>query len=842
MISTKFKKTVLGLLVCSLLTFFACDTGGITTTPSKNSNDSNDSSGSTDSGSTGGTTVPATGTSGVIINSGDTVSGGVTSSSEIETRLGKYNISDVVVDLNVPITIPRSKNPHSSGDCTLWATVIRHSNGKKLPTILVATPYRREVMMLLNIAVAGYEYNMIGVDIRGTGSSSDTWTSFDLVEQWDIKYVVDEFIPAQDWSDGSVGMIGASYGGIIQLLTAGLCDKDKNGEPVHLKALFPQVPMSDVYRDIVMHGGNVDLLFIPMWLGIVDAMGALPSLLNLGVDGKITAENLKEAQETTLAHIKHIDNTIGWIMDAGNMNDGPFYTKKSTMIYWPVKPEGGWGFNEGDNYRLSSKMPVMTIGGWFDIFTRGTFNAYQYGLSQHAQTDKKLIIGQYYHIGGAIGMGLNSFISGQLPARWFDWKIKKKNDPFMEEYPVLLYVMGEKKWRGEKSWPLPASRTESRTLYMTKQTPTPIDGDWYTDEPATHVIKWYNDNNYGLSETPDYSGDNPRLTHDPLNLNGSSSRSSVRWLMGMEALLSEGSRNFLDYDMDSAQWYEDERSDENTALTFTTEPLEEDVEIIGPLAVTFWAKTKFADPLVSSTIDTIINTIKQSLNITSNLVLDTMNEKDVQWVAELNDVFPGGRARNVSSGWLAASHRQYDPSGATSTCYVSGKKVTQHAQDPDYTPFNPFYHGPDHDPVLINEGELYQYTVELWPTCNVFKAGHRIRVSLSASDFPHLLPLVQPSTNTIVIDKDHIAKVDFTEANTEGEGTTWDWIGDNGDVDSYLLSGTSVGCGTQASAAPHKAGAAAFISELFGLVFIMMIPLSLIAVRRFTGRKRVHLF
>jgi hypothetical protein len=37
---------------------------------------------------------------------------------------------------------------------------------------------------------------------------------------------------------------------------------------------------------------------------------------------------------------------------------------------------------------------------------------------------------------------LNSVLTSQLAARWFDWKIKGINDPVMEDYPVLLYVMG----------------------------------------------------------------------------------------------------------------------------------------------------------------------------------------------------------------------------------------------------------------------------------------------------------------------------------------------------------------------------------------------------------------
>ena len=201
-----------------------------------------------------------------------------------------------------------------------------------------------------------------------------------------------------------------------------------------------------------------------------------------------------------LEHWNHVPTTVGWIMDAANMNKTDFYEKKSTMIYWPVKPKGGWSFPEGNNYTISSKLPVFEVGGWFDIFTRGTCNYYQYGLSKHATTDKKMIIGEWYHLSGAAAMGLNSVVMGGLPARWFDWKIKKKDDPFMEEFPVLLYVMGENKWRAEKSWPLPESRVDHKTLYLTKHAPTPIDGDWYTDDQT--ALKIYKNNNFGLSEYP----------------------------------------------------------------------------------------------------------------------------------------------------------------------------------------------------------------------------------------------------------------------------------------------------------------------------------------------------
>ncbi len=775
------------------------------------------------------------------ISSSDTGVLDLSSGKTLVNALVERGISGVSIDLNVRVTVPVSENPHADEEIDLWGTLIRPAGSGKLPTILVAAPYRREIMMLMSVAIINQGYNLFAVDIRGTGSSEDAWTSFDLVEQYDIKYVVDRFIPSQEWSDGKVGMIGGSYLGIIQLLTAGLVDTDPvTEEPLHLKAIFPQVPMADVYKDIVMHGGNLDLLFIPMWLGIVDLLGALPPLLVLGEDGKLTDESLDECKNILHEHITNIPTTIGWVMDPAHINDGYFYKSKSAMIYWPVKPEGGWGFAEGERV-MSPELPVMTVGGWFDIFTRGTLNTYQYGLSSHAESDKRMIVGEFYHLEGSTGIGLNSILSSKLPAKWFDWKIKGIDEPVMEDYPVLLYVMGENKWRGEKSWPLAESRTEKKTLYLTKKNPSAIAGDWYSDEPWWLLSKKYTDNDLGLSATPDYSGENPVLEHNPLELKGLKSRASVRWLMGMEAMIADISKFFLDNNIDASQWYEDERSDEKDCLTFTTEQLAEDVEITGPLSVTFWAKTKFADPLTSAAIDLVFNTMKQSIDVDSSLMLDLMNKKDVQWVAELNDVFPDGRARNITSGWLSAWHRPYDPSGKKKVYYegpwYKRVKVVEHALDPAYTPFNPFYNGPDKNPVAIKDGELYQYTIELWPTCNVFKKGHRIRVSLSASDFPHLLPVVQPSKNIIVIDDNHQAKVDFTTVNKADEGMTWEWIGDNDDADSYLLSGGDASCGTPAAAAEYRGTYKGYISELLGFLFIMMFPLSLIAGRRFILRR-----
>ena len=56
-----------------------------------------------------------------------------------------------------------------------------------------------------------------------------------------------EWAAAQSWSNGIVGMWGASYMAISQLFTAAQ-------QPPHLRAIFPIVPMGDSYRDMVFPG------------------------------------------------------------------------------------------------------------------------------------------------------------------------------------------------------------------------------------------------------------------------------------------------------------------------------------------------------------------------------------------------------------------------------------------------------------------------------------------------------------------------------------------------------------------------------------------------------------
>ena len=79
----------------------------------------------------------------------------------------------------------------------------------------------------------------------------------------------------------------------------------------------------------------------------------------------------------------------------------------------------------------------------------------------------------------------------------------------------------------------------------------------------------------------------------------------------------------------------------------------------------------------------------------------TTDGRDTDWTAKLLDVQPDGKAVGLCDGIIRARYRQ----------------------------------GTDKQ-VLLTPGQPYEYTVDLVATANLFKAGHRVRVEVSSSNFP----------------------------------------------------------------------------------------------------------
>lgn len=272
-------------------------------------------------------------------------------------------------------------------------------------------------------------YASLVVDARGTGSSEGTWEAFAQREDDDAGEVM-TWAARAPFSNGSTAMTGPSYMGISQLFAAG-------ARPEGLKAIFPQVPGYDVYRDVVASGGQVDVGFMPLWLGLVTTAGLIPPA--------VTATAPASGLRALLSHLGGAARFTAPVLlkaMAGEETayDGPFYEERSVK-------------------RVLDRVEVPTflIGGEYDLFQRGTPMIFD-NLRRRG-VPVKMILGPWDHLQGSGGGEVAQAGHGslnELQLRWFDHYVKGMPDPGLsgdsDIAPLTYYEIGTGRWRTSTQW------------------------------------------------------------------------------------------------------------------------------------------------------------------------------------------------------------------------------------------------------------------------------------------------------------------------------------------------------------------------------------------------------
>jgi uncharacterized protein len=339
----------------------------------------------------------------------------------------------VAVDQHVKVTM--------SDGIVLNAVVRRPDAPGRFPVLVTITPYNgtNGAINVNNDYLVQRGYVQVVVDVRGTGESQGTWNNFGTREQRD-GYEVVEWAASQSWSNGAVGMWGASYMAITQLFTAAQ-------QPPHLKAIFPIVPMADSYRDMVFPGGQNNTGFIPFWLVLVSGSALVPPDYALDGNTADLARALGELGQHALDLPGFDANAELQAMAGDSAYDGPFW--KTTSPLEVVD---------------KIQVPAFVVGGEHDIFQRGEPLIYE-RLKKHVST--RLLIGPWTHTDGSSGAGLPA---GGVPSldsialRWFDQYLKGMQTDVAAIPKVTQYVLGTGQWETRTDWPDP-SLTPSR-LYL----------------------------------------------------------------------------------------------------------------------------------------------------------------------------------------------------------------------------------------------------------------------------------------------------------------------------------------------------------------------------------------
>ena len=276
-----------------------------------------------------------------------------TAKARATTRTAKWAPRDVQYPKTVTLhdlAIPMDDGVVLRGDVILPADESGKAIDKKFPVIATITAYNKGVQQYAGGLAGGDPkylvqrgYAQLTVDARGTGTSDGAWCAFCTREDQDGAEVM-AWAHDQPWSNGDTAMSGPSYMGIAQIFAAA-------GRPPGLKAIFPQVPGADVYRDVVASGGQLDVGFIPLWLGLVTFTGLIPPA---------TPPTDLSPLTTLVDHLIGGGTfTLPLILEAlggGDPSyDGPFYTQRSPI-----------------NVVDQVDVPAFFISGEYDLFQRGT--------------------------------------------------------------------------------------------------------------------------------------------------------------------------------------------------------------------------------------------------------------------------------------------------------------------------------------------------------------------------------------------------------------------------------------------------------------------------------------
>jgi putative CocE/NonD family hydrolase len=325
----------------------------------------------------------------------------------------------------------------------LWLPVAQQGAAdERFPVILEMIPYgkdswRRNGDTARGEWLAARGFALCRLDVRGTGSSPgvalDEYTEAETRDGYDAV----EWLAAQDWCNGNVGMWGISYGGFTAIQVAKL-------RPPHLRAILPMYATDDRYRDDVhIRGGCVTASEKSQYAVSQLGMNAMPPY------PPFRGQGWKDEWRARL------DATPPWLMGwIRNQTDGPYWRRGSLAPDYEAL-----------------ECAVFQVAGWSDAYVDPAFRIQERCTNAAVRT----LVGNWVH----------SFPDDAYPGPNLDWlhELVRFFDRYLkglengwEHEPALSWFEHEYaepepfpagwpgRWRAAGAFPVPG--TTSRTLHL----------------------------------------------------------------------------------------------------------------------------------------------------------------------------------------------------------------------------------------------------------------------------------------------------------------------------------------------------------------------------------------
>lgn len=276
------------------------------------------------------------------------------------------------------------------------------------PAIVTRTPYNKSMYKGQYERYTKEGFAFVAQDARGKFRSKGEYFPFrdDMADGYDTI----EWVAAQDFCDGKVGITGASAMGITS-------NQAMASDPPHLAAAFVVVAPHSRFNEVTFING-----------------------------------------------VYKANQGDSWMKSQG-AGDQIAAIKRRVIM------DDLWYRTDFVNQISNVDIPVYNVGGWYDIFLQGNIN--NFGYLQHkgregAQGNQKLLMGPFGH--GGLGGGLeydggSLFAFAEEETRWFGYWLKGEDNGIMDEPAVKYYMMASarkgaqspaNRWVTADNWP-PAS-------------------------------------------------------------------------------------------------------------------------------------------------------------------------------------------------------------------------------------------------------------------------------------------------------------------------------------------------------------------------------------------------
>ncbi len=315
--------------------------------------------------------------------------------------------------------------------------------GRKMSTVFSRSPYNSPDLFASaprNVFIRN-EVVYIAQDCRGSGQSEGKSDPYGPMEQNDGEDTIN-WIASQDWSNGRVGMSGASYGGSVQWLAA------LRGQP-ELVAITPFNCSANLYEGSYI-GGALFLQLKMHW--------TMTQYYRRHVQYSPSPD--WDALEIAKHHpLRDMDKFAG-------LGEVPYWR---ALVKKSVYSEA-WDYGNMLKQPELIRIPAYIKGGWFDFYNKPSVDSYlvlrEEGGSPEVRNFTRLVMGPWTHGGNKnpdlfadlerekeINANGDKFLLGLLA--------DSQKDPLPDEPAVRYFMMGKNEWREADSWP-PAGTTEKK--------------------------------------------------------------------------------------------------------------------------------------------------------------------------------------------------------------------------------------------------------------------------------------------------------------------------------------------------------------------------------------------